>query len=814
MKKSYVALSALLVLAMLIVGARSLIMKLEMKDGTVRYIDTESLEEFNLIELDEIPQTQQSRYITEPLWEGASAFHTGFFSGRTDGVMVEETYVPYDPDPYIFTLKSWRPGCKPIQAVLREGVLSVACQTTGYLDPEYGEIWVADLDNYYSEVLGQVYHGLDIPKMLNDNLHYYGYSNDGYYGFDLSLVYFAPDYGDGKTFAKESHERVIKKDYPRVKVTADAVLADSESSYIEINLELLEQLPTKVGLTFGCIEVEDMDAYLNDNTRYDKEYELRNSVRERNDAKKFDYVVTFDDSNSATVKVPFSGSAYAEIYFSVFDTAGSEDKTVIENLSIFGNYVAHEPIDYKVVPAFFYSDLWNGTPWLVDVEWHTPKDNPKAVKALIPDMFSSGSTAEIDIDLSEKYPDGTHPARLVGMPTGVTQGDGNELYWTSLVEFFKSQGYSEEEIFGAYPEAQYGSNYNPKTGVISLVNTYTLPGKSASSWYGMQIERFGLVIENNLDHNLKIEYAGTEKTADGKTIVTAKVSSGADVKEVRVANVRTLKPETAVDELRYGECDYKTIDGAARNITVEFEVTESGIYSLAAVAFDNEGAVVNSDYALYSVSVINGDPNEGWTSLGVGTFTDGVNGSLHMQDYDPEVFTYEVEIQEKDGVPGLYRVANVFGNSPIADLNMYPDPGYFEIDCTNPDFPLAAMQFVGWADDWGYLSFGNYEAYLAETNPGVDGPTIQAFLESNGFDITTFENGVITIPNPLWSYSEQYPGLYQAEHDIVITMPSAVKESPKKVAGSKAYIGQKRQIKADDTTRSLSPAAMPRQLKR
>ncbi len=478
----------------------------------------------------------------------------------------------------------------------------------------------------------------------------------------------------------------------------------------------------------------------------------------------------------------------------------------VEGSSVYGdntysfNFCRKSPLIITETTGLFYSDMWNGTPWDLTVEWCVSEGDPDQVIVRLPDMFVN--VAEIEIDLSDaaRYPDGTHPAHLITTPTGVSNSDGFELYWSSVMDFMLGLGYGEAEIWEGYPTSKYGCNFNSQTGVISLYTTYTLPDKSEGAWYSDMVETIHLA--GYPDYSVSVGYQGLFIDPSGKIFANAVVSSGADVKEVRVANAPTDDFEAALKAIKDGSIEFQTVDGGQEGVVLQFPVSEAGTYTLVAVSVDKDGKIQFSDYETYQMKIGVEDPDKGWTTIGVGEFTDGVNGIFWMQEYDPRAFTYNVEIQQNDDAPGVYRVADIFANSPIADNNLYKDSGYFIVDCTDPSMPLAPLQFVGWEDDWGKLSYGNYEAFLLESNPGATAEQIHAALTGNGLGISTFIDGVITIPNPLWSFSVKYPDIMQGPNDLVIYLPEAAAKAPHKVAGSKTWKGTKNYVKATKAFRT------------
>lgn len=137
----------------------------------------------------------------------------------------------------------------------------------------------------------------------------------------------------------------------------------------------------------------------------------------------------------------------------------------------------------------------------------------------------------------------------------------------------------------------------------------------------------------------------------------------------------------------------------------------------------------------YSFTAVSPSP---WTSLGKCTYTDDFITTF----YNVQNMTYEVEIQENDLTPGLYRLVNPYGK-----LYPYNDPGdydtskdyYMTIDATDPDRVVLNRFLSGM--DWGdgefmMYSFAGYYLNAGKTPEEVD---------ASGY-FGTLENGVITWP--------------------------------------------------------------------
>lgn len=509
--------------------------------------------------------------------------------------------------------------------------------------------------------------------------------------------------------------------------------------------------------------------------------------------------VTFGPrEHSTTITVTYDGNEIItdELYPATITVEGA---SAYGDATYSFDFCRKSPVDITETTALYFTDFLTGGPFDIHVDWCVSQGDPSQVIVKLLNLW--GNDEQILIDLSTTFPDGTHPAKIAEVyPTGLTSS-GFEFMWSSVYDFYSMLGYPDSEIEQMYPNYEQMSNFNPNTGVITLFSCFWRETETdgSFSWSGELQELFKL--SGYPDYTVEVAYKGQFIDPKGNIFANATVSSGSDVTEVRVANAPTNNYGDALEGLKNGSYEYQTVKGGQENVTLQFPVSEPGVYTLVAVSVDANGKIQLDDYETYEMKIGVEDPNKGWKSLGMGGFTDGPACSI-WQNTTPERVTYTAEIQESTETPGVYRVADVFGNSPLASQNEYDEPGYFIVDCSDPNFPLADLQFVGWEDDWGQLSYGNYEAYLAVNNPGATASQIQSYLETNGYEISTFENGVITLPNPLFSFSIHNPGKISIGREaIVIYLPSALSSAPMKVAGSKTYTGSKLQLNAKNAVK-------------
>ena len=126
-----------------------------------------------------------------------------------------------------------------------------------------------------------------------------------------------------------------------------------------------------------------------------------------------------------------------------------------------------------------------------------------------------------------------------------------------------------------------------------------------------------------------------------------------------------------------------------------------------------------------------------WTSLGMGTFREDFL-STFWSTGNP---VYQVEVQENDKQPGLYRMVNPFGEAyPHNEPGDWDDSQdwYFEIHAEDPDRVYTEGQYLGL--DWGYgnVYIISYAGYYMENGYSIDQVPASLF--------GTLKNGIISFP--------------------------------------------------------------------
>lgn len=159
-------------------------------------------------------------------------------------------------------------------------------------------------------------------------------------------------------------------------------------------------------------------------------------------------------------------------------------------------------------------------------------------------------------------------------------------------------------------------------------------------------------------------------------------------------------------------------------------------------------------YALLpGATVVEPDPNEGWTTLGMATLMDGWVLPCYGIDQTDSANWYEVELQQNNDDENVYRLVDPYhGESPVASQNHTNSVGYIQFDVTNP----ARVRFA--TDVYsGFVNSKGQKIYCSNTFNWLTlyfdlyDLTEEDVLEELGEDyqFSTFENGIVTIPSVL-----------------------------------------------------------------
>ena len=238
----------------------------------------------------------------------------------------------------------------------------------------------------------------------------------------------------------------------------------------------------------------------------------------------------------------------------------------------------------------------------------------------------------------------------------------------------------------------YPSSFNPATGTFTLYVAYYDLVDIAYNW-GEAVETINVNGEFK-NYTIDVSLGTLTELSNGKGSQEVTFTPGSSVaywrytlidKEVDADNVNVY-----VNALNTGVVPSENYQGTQRfTLTVS-----SGIYSVLAVAYDEQGNAQSYDYKTFRFS-----SNNEWRVLGMARYTDDVLCTLFE---GMDMVTYDVEVQENKATPGLFRMKNPYGKAhPYNQVgDILEGDFYIEIDATDPNAVKIPLQDMG--VDWGY----------------------------------------------------------------------------------------------------------------
>ena len=211
-----------------------------------------------------------------------------------------------------------------------------------------------------------------------------------------------------------------------------------------------------------------------------------------------------------------------------------------------------------------------------------------------------------------------------------------------------------------------------------------------------------------------------------------------------------------------------------------------GVYTLGAVAYDE-----NDEYLSSATCTVYNMPNESWnwTSIGQASVSEDFLSEVFTMNLDNAGIAhvspaeYEVEIQESNSKPGLYRLVNMYGPShPYAAIFEYLNefPVYTYIDCSSPELCYIYNMPTGFIvkdDKSGEITLGcEPSVYFDEGFPydmiAEEMPEAFGKLENGKI---TFTPSQILLSVPVlkeYLHYDWFPGEMFTDNDLTIQLPA------------------------------------------
>lgn len=472
------------------------------------------------------------------------------------------------------------------------------------------------------------------------------------------------------------------------------------------------------------------------------------------------YAVTLTDESglfSVPATVSFAGESLESAITVSFDPTKLEyDKAYAMTLTLgnateYGNY-SYEFTITKAMPlvrvkagpeglgTYTYNGAYSGSDAGLTVYYEYNENTPNH-RTYYVENFGAGFTFMIDMpDASKVNADGTITVFVPCQNAHVNYSDGTPIWCGDI--------YNYKVANGAQPTAAdaAASYYDPATGLFSLSMCWYLDG--TTSWFGNNYEY--LQLNGFPDYSVEASYVGLFTNPQSKVFAIGQVNSGVDVDKVVTALVAAATEDAAIDAVIKGEvADVQEVAGA-QPVTVQYPVSDSGKYYVVAVSYSPDGKAQNGSAAVAKITL--GDSE--WESLGQGIMQDGwiIPGYLKNPSAYVEM-TFPVEVAKSKEREGVYALINPWGeNNPLTQAGLNTLDGTAAVEFTlDGSYVSFIPQMSGFDDSEGEFMIMNREGSLEEANPGVSHAAIMNFMKQNGLPLSSYEDGVISVPLCLWS---------------------------------------------------------------
>lgn len=167
------------------------------------------------------------------------------------------------------------------------------------------------------------------------------------------------------------------------------------------------------------------------------------------------------------------------------------------------------------------------------------------------------------------------------------------------------------------------------------------------------------------------------------------------------------------------------------------------------------------------------EPQEGWKQLGTGLFCDDLISVIDEMFLD----SWEVEIEESEAEPGMYRLVNPFGSGkcPYFDFKTF-NANDLVINATDPEHVWIPVQNMGFSiASWGSFSLSCFNGLMVEAEL-----SIEELIEFECL-FGTVADGKITFPDDdgyrlqpsFANYLEGLPADGNTHGKFCVTLPEA-----------------------------------------
>ena len=336
---------------------------------------------------------------------------------------------------------------------------------------------------------------------------------------------------------------------------------------------------------------------------------------------------------------------------------------------------------------------------------------------------------------------------------GFTNG-GLPVYVSDAAAFFEGYYGNDKLVANGYKDAAdyaynaqgYNRPYYDGNGGFYLGDFYYYDpqGEKAGSGFqfgGTQDCFIAETDENGTafvrkDYTLEVAYVGKFFDKNDNPGVLAYVTPGADVENVRVAVCPKGSEQDCINGVLAESYAFAEIAAEGTAFVPFNEEPVDGKYTIVAISFGGGEA---QELATASFSYEGVGPKATWHSLGTGAFVEDFVTTF----FNVENVVCEVEIEESDETPGLYRLINPYGAAyPYNEEGDWDASTtyYMVVDATDPAYVWIPIFDSGM--NWGYgnFIFGSYVGYYVENGYAP------ADCQAAGVAAGTLADGVISFP--------------------------------------------------------------------
>lgn len=409
---------------------------------------------------------------------------------------------------------------------------------------------------------------------------------------------------------------------------------------------------------------------------------------------------------------------------------------------------------------FVYNSLFTGAdapmPVTVSYNPNTPRKNisvylgSAATDELVycsPDDGLPGVVFEIQIpDADDVLENGCIPVHVPVQVLGDINNGKGPIAVCDYATWAK-EPMGRPDLFENFKDMSY---YDPETGVFTL-STCVYYVNTPNSGFNFENKEY-IYLSGFPDYSVDAEYAGILTTPNGKANVLANVVLGSDVATAKTALVPAATESAAIEAVINGTAD--GIQEITSGGQVLYPVSEDGKYFITVVAYTADGGL--GDYIAVGALVNLGTKASEYESIGIGAMQDA--WVLPAFTYDgaqinPAEWIFPVEIGKHKTKADQYCLINAYTSEQFPALALNADPVDREIAfIAEPDFVFFPAQPCGFSTkSWGgEKTICNLEGYVAAAIGSEDKATILSVMQQQKFELTTFEDGVITIYDSLF----------------------------------------------------------------